>query len=136
MAKTIVKKIKPIERKFEYNGKLIRVLDGDTVFVELDLGFHIYSQMTVRLSGLDCPEKKTPEGQTVKAKTEKWFEGKRVTITSISIEKYGRLLGIITDQFGMTLNDFLIENGFGKPYKGDKKVSFTKEQIELILKSK
>lgn len=42
---------------FEYHAKLVEVVDGDTVHVDLDLGVDEHRMMTLRLYGLDAPEK-------------------------------------------------------------------------------
>jgi len=41
---------------YEYRAKLLRVIDGDTILVELDLGFRIYYQQALRLYGINAPE--------------------------------------------------------------------------------
>lgn len=132
------KTVKPkIEKKvFDYASKLISVHDGDTITVQIDMGFHLYMEIEIRLDGLDCPELETPEGKICRDKTTKWLEGKTINLKSVKYEKYGRRLGIITDEFGMTLNAFLLENGFAIPYDGGTKKEFTKEQINKIINSK
>jgi endonuclease YncB( thermonuclease family) len=57
----------------EYRAKLHRVIDGDTFELDIDLGFGCWTRQTIRLQGLDCPERNTPEGRAAKAFTEAWF---------------------------------------------------------------
>ncbi len=45
-----------MEHQYEYKAKLVRVIDGDTLILELDLGFKIRVQHTVRLLGINTPE--------------------------------------------------------------------------------
>jgi len=44
---------------YRYQAKLIRVVDGDTVDAEIDLGFNIYIRERIRLMGIDTPETRT-----------------------------------------------------------------------------
>ena len=45
---------------YEYRARIVRVIDGDTVEAEVDLGFHISSRMRLRLFGINAPEIKGP----------------------------------------------------------------------------
>lgn len=45
-----------VKPTFEYRARLIRVIDGDTIFVEIDLGFRTYRQDALRLLGINTPE--------------------------------------------------------------------------------
>ena len=44
---------------FEYFCKVTRVVDGDTIDVDVDLGFNIWHKARVRLAGIDTPETRT-----------------------------------------------------------------------------
>jgi len=44
---------------YKYNAELIRVIDGDTIVVYVDLGFNVKMKMTVRLYGINAPESRT-----------------------------------------------------------------------------
>jgi len=57
-----------------YSADVVRVIDGDTVMVDVDLGFEITVRKRVRLRGIDCPELSTKKGQTAKEFVEKEFE--------------------------------------------------------------
>jgi len=46
---------------FEYRAMLMKVVDGDTVDLSVDLGFRIYTKIRVRLAGIDTPEVRGPE---------------------------------------------------------------------------
>jgi len=54
-------------RMYEYNAQLVRVVDGDTVDISVDLGFHISQQIRVRLNGINSPETSTPAGKGAKS---------------------------------------------------------------------
>ncbi len=58
---------------FTYAAKLNRVIDGDTVVLDIDLGFHIVITEHVRIIGVDSPERGTPLGRLAKAFSEDWF---------------------------------------------------------------
>ena len=44
---------------FDYRCKLLRVVDGDTIDVNLDLGFNVWHKARVRMLGIDTPESRT-----------------------------------------------------------------------------
>jgi micrococcal nuclease len=71
---------------WEYKGKVVRVVDGDTFDIVVDLGFFIFHQIRVRLRGVDTPEvygaDASPEGRAVSELVKKLIEGKDVTITT------------------------------------------------------
>jgi len=48
---------------YEYTAELVRVIDGDTYVFDIDLGFYVTTRQHIRLLGLDCPERGTPEGK-------------------------------------------------------------------------
>lgn len=125
--------VESTKRTFIYNvAETNRVIDGDTCELTLDLGFNIFYKVEVRLEGLDTPEKNTPEGKIVKAKVEGWLVGRRLTLVSKELDKYGRVLGVIQDDT-TSLNKWLLDNGFARVYNGEKKVPWTEAQIKAIL---
>lgn len=46
---------------FHYRAKVLRVIDGDTIEVLADLGFGVHSKITLRLYGVDAPERNNPD---------------------------------------------------------------------------
>jgi len=119
---------------FEYNATVNKIIDGDTINVDLDLGFNIIlSNQNVRLLGIDTPESRTSNkiekifGMLSKSKVEEFINqcGKTVvlqTFLSDSDEKFGRLLGkIINPKNKTVLNDWLIVNHFAVAYNGENK---------------
>ena len=113
---------------YEYKVTLDRIVDGDTVDVNVDLGFTVWlSKQRVRLYGLDTWESRT-RNLEVKAKglLAKEFtkhmvsEAEEIILISHVKGKYGRILGeLICD--GVNLNDALIENGHAVVYDGGTK---------------
>jgi micrococcal nuclease len=104
----------------KYQGKILRVLDGDTFEVLIELGFKVVQKFHVRLDGIDTPEKNTPEGKQAKEYVQKLIENKDVVLTDEGAEKYGRARAKIEIE-GKDLTTFLIENNIGKEYHGGKK---------------
>lgn len=112
---------------YRYRAKIVRVVDGDTVDLEVDLGFRIRHQVRVRLLGINAPESAGPDASTA-GKDAKAFLTSRLGIAGLDVnlethldatDKYGRLLGKIwlrgVDQ---TINEEMVALGYAKPYDG------------------
>ena len=112
---------------YQYKIKSIkRIVDGDTIDVDIDLGFGITYSHRVRLKGINAPETKTKDlaekekGTEVKAwlKKELSREGEWV-IETTKEDKYGRILGtlyFVGDP--VTINEKMLNEGIVKPYSG------------------
>ena len=107
---------------YRYAAKLVRVVDGDTVVLDIDLGFRIRLQDYVRLHGVNAPEifgaNATPAGRAAMVFTCAWFENDpQLYLQSHGLnerEKYGRVLGTIyRDGDAISLNAALIYSGHG-----------------------
>ena len=107
---------------YEYNAKVVKVVDGDTVDLAVDLGFDIWHNIRIRLYGINCPEKNTDLGKTAKQ-----FTIDNLPIDSFVVlktvkdkaEKFGRILGEITPVGNdKTINKLLIENNLAAEYFG------------------
>jgi micrococcal nuclease len=119
---------------YEYRVKKVtNVVDGDTIDVEIDLGFDVSFSSRVRLAGIDTPESRT----TDKAEKALGLEAKEYLKSKIkdaklvviktekpdSSEKYGRILGwLYVDGNTISINDQMIEDGYAWGYLGDTKV--------------
>jgi micrococcal nuclease len=105
---------------YEYQARLIDVVDGDTLDLELDLGVETFRKLRVRLDGLDAPEIRTPEGKVAKAWLVEYLSHMPTTFTVDTIkdkkEKYGRYLVRIGQ-----LNEDMIAAGMAKPYSGGRR---------------
>ena len=119
---------------YEYHAKVINVVDGDTIVVDIDLGFNVVlSNQSVRLLGVDTPESRTSDkiekvfGLASKDYAKEFIENckKQVilrTHKSDDSEKFGRLLGeIINPNSKEVLNNSLVEEGFAVKYLGENK---------------
>ena len=122
-----------LKAMFDYRCKLMRVVDGDTLDVNLDLGFNVWHKARVRMLGIDTPESRTRNkvekalGVASKARLKELLKGAQVEIEcSKEKGKFGRVLGIVwvTDKAGnrVNCNDMLCEEGHARPYSGGKKV--------------
>ena len=118
---------------FQYQAEVLRWVDGDTVWLKIDLGFYTHRETDVRLARINAPERVewSLRGlvDEVKAYNEKRLPPGSVCIVEITKrDKYGRWLGEIRYlegssvredilQNGRVLNDELLENGLVKVYK-------------------
>lgn len=108
---------------YSYSAKVDRVVDGDTLAVTLDLGFHILHRQTVRLLDVDTPELPTPEGVAAKQFVINWIEQHSPdgtvyvkTYSGRGRDKYGRYLCRVWGSDGDVLNTSLVLAGHAKPY--------------------
>lgn len=106
---------------YTYEAKVIKVIDGDTVDLEIDLGFHIRVTKRIRLSFINAPEMNTDLGKRSKEFLLKSIpEGANVIIKTQldSTDKYGRVLGEIfaPDQIS-SINKLMVDGGFAEYYK-------------------
>jgi micrococcal nuclease len=118
---------------YQYKCKIIKVLDGDTVDIDLDLGFNIVlANQRVRMAGVDTPESRTsnkeekPRGLLSKKKlTEKMPVGSWQIIetqrSDNNDDKFGRILGVFILEDGTKVNDWLIKNNYAVAYRGENK---------------
>ena len=120
---------------FRYGAKLLRVVDGDTADVMIDLGFSTWVKARLRFKGVDTWEKRTrnleekAKGLLASEFTKKYLEMNdgKFEIQSYGKGKYGRVLAeIFIDGEEKSLNDLLIENGhaYVYVYEGGKKQLF------------
>ena len=105
---------------YKYNAKVLKVIDGDTVDLEIDLGFKVSFKTRVRLIGVDTPEKWFPYGKVVKEYLRQELEGKEIYLDVTKKDKYGRYLVTIYKNIGDTLsiNNLLINQNMAKAYHG------------------
>lgn len=117
-------------------GKIVDVYDGDTVKIVLNLPINKqYFRWNCRLSGINTPEirtKNTKEkefGLLVRDKLKERIENKILLIKCGEFDKYGRLLVEIYENNGelFSINNWLIENNYAKPYDGGTKEEWFKE---------
>lgn len=108
---------------YEYKAKVLRVIDGDSLEVLMDLGFSVHVKASLRLDGIDAPEINTPEGRASRAYlVETLPEGAWVVVTTRKdkTEKFGRMLAVVKKD-GEDLNRTMLEKGLARPYDGGKR---------------
>jgi len=100
---------------YEYNAKVLRVVDGDTVDVEIDHGMHIKSVQRVRLYRVNAPERFTPEGKEATTFVRAMLEDEWVVVKTYKdrTEKYGRWLADISID-GDDIGDLLVIHGLAE----------------------
>ena len=128
---------------YEYRVKKVhKVVDGDTIDVDIDLGFSVSFFSRVRLAGIDTPESRTTDakekalGLEVKEKLKKELAAAKDVVIKTekpdSSEKYGRILGwVFLDGSDVSLNQRLINEGYAWTYGGGTKI---KDFDELVAK--
>ena len=96
----------------KYDVKLVKVVDGDTVDVDIDLGFGIWlHDERVRIMGIDTPESRTRDkvedlfGEAAKARVKELFESAQLKLITNEDRKGEDMKG----KFGRVLGDFDIE---------------------------
>lgn len=107
---------------YDYACQLIRVIDGDTIVVDIDLGFRMRAMMPIRLLGINTPEMNTTAGKAARQWVLDWFNAHTaIRITTLKDpEKYGRWLGTIRPEVAgaVSLNDALVAAGVAVAYDG------------------
>ena len=122
------------DKLYNYIARVKDVYDGDTVTVDISLGFHItVSDIKVRLIGIDTPEVRTKDLDEKERglATRDWLRerilGKKVILHTKEKGKFGRWLGMIWDleedkpEFENSYNKKLINEGLAKEYWGGKR---------------
>lgn len=101
---------------YEYKGKILRAVDGDTAEIQFDLGFHVYTIQRVRLARINAPERGQP-GATEATQYLSQFQDKEVTVRTSKSDKYGRYIAeLITDKGNVS--DLMLQEHLAEEYKG------------------
>jgi len=124
---------------YEYRVKIVKVIDGDTVDVDIDLGFGIIlSDERVRIMGIDTPESRTRDkvekkfGLASKARLKSLLGKTGILKTQINKNgedmkgKFGRILGDFVAEDGRMVTDILVEEGHAVAYFGG-----SKEEVQM-----
>ena len=119
---------------YEYRvKKLVGVVDGDTIDVDIDLGFNVSYSQRVRLAGIDTPESRTKDKfeKSLGLEAKEYVKTKLKDATDIVIktelpdssEKYGRILGwLFVNGDTKSINEQMIEDGYAWGYMGETKI--------------
>ena len=119
---------------YEYKCKINKVIDGDTVDVDIDLGFGVVlTDERVRIMGIDTPESRTRNrveklfGLASKKRLKELLSKQCILKTEINKDgedmkgKFGRVLGDFVAADGRMVTDILIEEGHAVAYHGQSK---------------
>lgn len=118
---------------YRYKANLIKVIDGDTIDVMIDLGFKTWVKKRIRLHGINAYESRTRnkaekiKGLAAKARLKEALENEEeFALISHGLGKYGRCIGEIhltkryiksPEYHGKNINKMLIKEGHAKEYK-------------------
>ena len=121
---------------YTYKISLLKVVDGDTIDAEIDLGFDIKVKKRIRFMGINAPESRTKDleekarGLAAKDRVKQLLDGcDNIQLKSHGIGKFGRCLGeimldTVDGQERLTLeslNKILINEGHATEYHGGKR---------------
>jgi micrococcal nuclease len=128
---------------YEYRCKIVKVVDGDTVDVDIDLGFGMWMHAErVRLYNIDTPESRTSDkiekyfGLLAKEHVERFLPVDSYAVLKTEYDatgKYGRVLGtFIVD--GTNVNEWLVENNHAVLYQGQNKDEIAQDHLNNYKK--
>ena len=121
---------------YTYKISPLKIVDGDTIDADVDLGFDIKVKKRIRFMGINAPESRTKDleekakGLAAKDRVKQLLDGcKNITLKSHGIGKFGRCLGeIMLDMVDgqekltlVSLNELLISEGHAVEYHGGKR---------------
>ena len=128
---------------YEYNVIILMVVDGDTVDVDIDLGFGVWLRNErVRLAGIDTPESRTSDkiekifGQAAKDRVNSLLGAEAILISQISKSgdnikgKFGRILGNFKTINGEIVADVLMNEGHAVAYSGGDKIDVQAQHLK------
>lgn len=110
---------------YTYRAEIVRVIDGDTVVADIDLGFEIWLRNEhLRLAGVEAPEKKSGGWQAATDALRARVEGRTLYVCTQRMARkdreargsFGRYLVTIYDD-GASVNDWLIDSGFARVFE-------------------
>ena len=123
---------------YEYKCKIVRVVDGDTVDVDIDLGFGVWMRkQRIRMYGIDTPESRTSDkvekkyGLAAKDFLVKWTNAGELTLRTFKDDrgKFGRILGELWWGGKQNINQLLVDNHHAVRYHGQSKEEIKEEHL-------
>lgn len=108
---------------YQYRATIVRIIDGDTVEAEIDLGFDVHVRQTLRLAGINAPE---PKGRTREQGDDATIhlanlieDGGRITVHTEQDKRgsFGRYLATLWGERGVTsINQQMVDDGHAVKY--------------------
>ena len=127
---------------YEYRCKVLKVIDGDTVDIDIDLGFGTWIRNErVRIMGIDTPESRTSNdiekkfGLAAKSRLQELLGETAILKTQVNKKgedmkgKFGRILGNFATEDGRSCADILCEEGHAVSYFGGAKEDVQKQHM-------
>ena len=128
---------------YEYRCKVVHIVDGDTVDVDIDLGFGVWmKKQRIRLYGIDTPESRTRDLEEKKygLAAKAYLTGMLDDEAGITLKthkdaegKFGRILGELwrtTNYADQSINEYMIEKHHAVRYMGQSKESIEEDHIK------
>ena len=128
---------------YEYRCTVVKIVDGDTVDVDIDLGFGVWmKKQRIRLYGIDTPESRTRDLEEKKygLAAKAYLTGMLDDEAGITLKthkdaegKFGRILGELwrnTDYAEQSINEYMIEKHHAVRYMGQSKDSIEEEHLK------
>ncbi len=118
-----------------YRVRTYRVIDADSIWMAVMLGFDILTEQICRLTSLDGPEHTTTAGKLVHQVTLAWAQAHEpLFVVPTNRDKFaGRFDGIVWDKDEkLTLNQYLLEQGLARAYAGGKKPRWYVKELKAI----
>lgn len=102
---------------WNYRGKVVKVVDGDTIDVSLDLGFKVWHEVRLRLARIDTPEVGQPGATEATERVRLLVPvGSGVVVATAKGDRYGRWISEVTTPDGLNVSDVLLHEGLAKAY--------------------
>ena len=129
---------------YRYKVSVVKVVDGDTIDVDIDLGFGMsYKKQRVRMLGIDSPESRTRDlvekkfGKASKAHLKSILESGGIQLVSHDKGKFGRILGeLFIGDSSYSINQQMIDEHHAVAYTGGNKEEIEKGHLanrEILL---
>ena len=128
---------------YEYKVNILKVVDGDTVDVDIDLGFGSWLRNErVRIVGIDCPESRTSDriekvfGEAAKQRLTSLLSSEAILISQVSKMgenmkgKFGRILGDLRTINDQVVSTTLMEEGHAVAYNGGDKEAVQAQHLK------
>ena len=128
---------------YEYRCKVVHIVDGDTVDVDIDLGFGVWmKKQRIRLYGIDTPESRTRDLEEKKygLAAKEFLTGMLDDEAGIILKtykdkegKFGRILGELwrtTNYADQSINEYMVEKHHAVRYMGQSKESIEEDHIK------
>ena len=110
---------------YKYKMKVLKIIDGDSLWAMIDLGMKTYQKQNIRLYGIDAPEIRVNNkaGYEARDYLSLLLDGaKDVWVRTYKQDKYGRWLGeIFISNIKDSINDKMVMHGHAEPYWGGKR---------------